>query len=363
METSGTEVVGGERLRVGVGFTPFETRAGLISSLAMLADELGLDRVDVAEGWTHDSVTLLTELALRTSRIGLGTSVISAWGRSPATVALTAAGLQRASGGRFSLGIGASSPPLTEGFHGIAWGRPAPRLRETLTAVRALLAGERLPKPAPGARPLRLGALPEIPVPIMLAALSAPSIRLAGELADGWSPFLWARSRLDEGRALLSEGESRSERATPTQVSVGVPVALGRDEASARRLAAWWLSTYTTRMGPLYPRLLAERFGMATAVDAVIDATGGNGPPELPAVAEQLAHEVTLMGTYDQATEAVRAWFAAGADSVQLVLPPGAGEDELAEIVKVAARIVSAPPPAETVPLAARPASVGAVGD
>jgi alkanesulfonate monooxygenase SsuD/methylene tetrahydromethanopterin reductase-like flavin-dependent oxidoreductase (luciferase family) len=307
--------------------------------MAGLADTLGVAQVDVAEGWTHDSVSLLTELALRTSRIGLGSSVISAWGRSPATIALTAAALQRYSAGRFSLGIGASSPPLTEGLHGIAWDQPATRLRDTVTAVRALLAGERLPNPAPGSRPLRLGALPQTPVPIMLAALSAPSIRLAGELADGWAPFLWARSRIDDARDLLSQGEARSELATPTKVSVGVPVALGPDEASARRLAAWWLSTYLLRMGPLYPRMLADRFGMSAAVDALIDAAGSNGQAELPAAADELAHQVTLMGTYDQAAEAIAAWFAAGADSVHLVLAPGQSEDELTEVVKVASAV------------------------
>src|SRR3954466_11325612 len=79
-----------------------------------------------------------------------------------------AAGLQRASGGRFSLGLGAGSPPLTEGLHGLRWERPVARLRETLTAVRALLAGDRLPHPAAGARPLRLGTIPDAPVPIAL---------------------------------------------------------------------------------------------------------------------------------------------------------------------------------------------------
>jgi alkanesulfonate monooxygenase SsuD/methylene tetrahydromethanopterin reductase-like flavin-dependent oxidoreductase (luciferase family) len=182
--------------------------------------------------------------------------------------------------------------------------------------------------------------LPDVPVPIALAALSTGSIRLAGELADGWAPFLWARSRLQEGRALLQEGESRVEPATPTRVCVAVPVALGPDEASARRLAAWWLSTYVTRMGPLYPRMLRERFGMAAGVDALIEAADRR--PELPAVAEELAREVTLLGTYDRAADAIEAWFAAGADSVQLVLPPGRPEEELAEIVDVAASVVSA---------------------
>ena len=320
---------------IGIGFTPFETRADVIMRLAEQADQLGMARVAVAEGWTHDALILLAELAMRTSRIELGTGVISTWGRTPATMALAAAGLQRCSGGRFSLGIGAGSPPLAEGFHGVPWDQPLVRLRETLTAVRALLRGDRLPNPAAGARPLRAGVVPDVPVPLVLAALAPGSVRLAGELADEWAPFLWARSRIDEGRALLQEGESRAEVPTPTRVSICVPVAIGPDEQSARRLAAWWLATYATRMGPLYPRMLGQRFGMAAGLEAVIDAANGDREPDLPAAAEELAHEVTLMATYDDAAEAIAGWFAAGADSVQLVLPPGRPEAELAEIVRL----------------------------
>ena len=321
---------------LGVGFTPFETRTDVIARVTSHAEDIGLDRVDVAEGWTHDSLILLAELAARTSRIALGTSIISVWGRTPATMALGAAGLQRCSEGRFSLGIGAGSPPLAEGFHGLRWERPLARLRETLVAVRALLAGDRLPQPAPGARALRLGVAPESPVPIFLAALAPGSVRLAGELADGWTPFLWARSRIGDGRALLQDGEQRSDASTPTRASLGVPVALGSDEASARELAAWWLSTYLTRMGPLYPRMLGERFGMRAAVKAMLDAAAGNAPPELPASAEELAQDVTLFGTYDRAGDTIAAWFAAGADDVNLVLPPGRPEEELMEFLDVA---------------------------
>src|SRR4051794_35032340 len=134
--------------RVGIAFTPFETRADLMVRLGAWAEYRGLDRVDVAEGWTHDSTVVLTELALRTLRVEVGSLVLSAWGRTPGTIALAAAGLQRTSSGRFTLGLGASSPPLTEGFHGVTWDRPLTRLRETVTAVRALLDGERLPNPA-----------------------------------------------------------------------------------------------------------------------------------------------------------------------------------------------------------------------
>jgi alkanesulfonate monooxygenase SsuD/methylene tetrahydromethanopterin reductase-like flavin-dependent oxidoreductase (luciferase family) len=214
-------------------------------------------------------------------------------------------------------------------------------MRQTLTAVRKLLAGERLPTPARGARPLRLGVLPDVPVPIVLAALSEGSIRLAGELADGWVPFLWARSRLDDGRAMLEEGEARSG-SPRTHISVGVPVALGPDAAAGRRLAAWWLSTYATRMGPLYPRMLGRRFGMNEGVAAVA-AVARDRRPELPAEAEELAREVTLLGSYDEAGEAIGEWFAAGADSVTLVLPPGRPEAELEDILEVAAALAAPP--------------------
>jgi alkanesulfonate monooxygenase SsuD/methylene tetrahydromethanopterin reductase-like flavin-dependent oxidoreductase (luciferase family) len=305
----------------GIAFTPFETRIDTIVRLARQADALGLDSVQVAEAWSHDATIVLAQLALETERIGLGTGILSVWGRTPASLALAATGLQRLSGGRFSLGLGAGSPPLTEGLHGLRWERPVARLRETLVAVRALLAGERLPHPAADARPLRLGVAPETPVPIALAALADASIRVAGELADEWAPFLWSRSRLAEGRALLGAGSS-------TRVSAAVPVAVGPDLETARRWARWWLSTYVTRMGPIYPRLLA---GFSSPETVAALAAGE--------LSEELAREVTLFGTYDELPDLVRSWYAAGADSVQLVLPV-APEDELAEILDVAAERV-----------------------
>jgi alkanesulfonate monooxygenase SsuD/methylene tetrahydromethanopterin reductase-like flavin-dependent oxidoreductase (luciferase family) len=213
-------------------------------------------------------------------------------------------------------------------------------LRETATCVRELLSGERLPNPINGARPLRLGASVDVPIPIALAALSASSIRLTGEVADEWVPFLWARSRIDEARALLHVGESSTEAPSPTRVCPAIPVALASDEETARELAGWWLSTYATRMGPLYPQMLSERFGVGAQLNAVVEASDGGRRPSLPTTAADLAAEVTLMGTYDEVGDKIAAWSQAGADAVNLTLPPGRPEPELLEIVDAAARHV-----------------------
>lgn len=322
---------------VGAGVTPFQTDGDATIRLAVGAERLGYARFGTAEGWTHDAVVLLAQIAGVTSRIGLATTVLPVWSRTPAAIAMAAASLQRASHGRFALGLGASSPPLVEGLHGLTWQQPASRMRTTLVAVRALLEGARLPLDREQVRPLRLGAPPEQPIPILLAALAPSSVRLAGELADQWLPFLWARSRLPDGRTLLAEGEAAAERSTPTGVSASVPLAIAQDEETARQIAAGWLLAYLTRMGPLYPRMLRDQFGFAREADALLDANAGGGPPRLPAAAERLARDVTVMGTYQEAPDTVRLWLEGGADSIDLLLPLGLPEEQLHEMLEAAA--------------------------
>ena len=321
---------------VGAGVTPFQADAEATIRLAVTAEELGFARFGSAEGWTHDAVVLLAQIAAVTSRIGLATTVLPVWSRSPAALAMAATSLQRASGGRFALGLGASSPPLVEGLHGITWQQPLARMRATLVAVRALLDGDRLPLDRADVRALRLGTPPEARVPILLAALAPSSVRLAGELADEWLPFLWARSRIADGRMLLAEGEAAAERPTATAVAMSVPLAIAEDDEAARQIAAGWLVAYLTRMGPLYPRMLRDQFGFAHEVDALLDANRNGGPPRLPAAAERLARDVTVMGTYDEAPHAVRRWLEAGADTTELVLPLGLPEAQLHEMLEAA---------------------------
>ena len=142
--------------RRGVGLTPMETRRDVIVRTAVLADELGYEIFAVPEGWGLDSTPVLTEIALRTTRIHLASGVLSVWGRTPATLAMTAATLHQVCGGRYLLGLGTSTKALAEGFHDTAFEHPAAKLRDAVTKVRALLAGQPAqPSHVPAARPLR----------------------------------------------------------------------------------------------------------------------------------------------------------------------------------------------------------------
>ena len=306
---------------VGVSLMPLENRRADIMRLATEAERRGYAGFFLPETWAHDVTVLLAEVAVRTGRIALGTGILSVWGRTPGTLAMAAATLHDVSGGRFTLGLGASTAQLVEGLHDVPYRDPFERMRRTIVPVRALLAGERLPLGAAGGRPLRLN-VPPVPVPIHLAGLAPETIRLAGELADGWLPFLYPRSRLPEGRALLAEGAARVSpaRALPAIVP-SLPTVVAADAAEARKGAAWFVSFYLTSMGPFYPRTIS-RLGFAKEVEAVIAANPTRGSAEVPPEAEALLDELTVYGTPEQARDRLAAWQQAGAAMPVLLLPP-----------------------------------------
>jgi alkanesulfonate monooxygenase SsuD/methylene tetrahydromethanopterin reductase-like flavin-dependent oxidoreductase (luciferase family) len=317
---------------VGFAFTPFEDRVEVIVRAALLAEDRGLGSIGVAEAMTLAAPIVLARLAERTERIGLVSGVLSVWGRTPATLALTAAELQRASGGRFVLGLGASTAPITEGFHGQPWQAPLRKLRETLVAVRMLLSGGRLPDVPDGARPLRLGCPPTVPVPIALAAVTAPSIRLAGVLAEQWVPFLLSPAALDAGRELMAGAAADAGRADSATVTASVPLALAPDRDGAARIAARWLVTYATRMGPVYPRMLRAH-GYHHELQSLLDANPDPQDAHLPAAAERLARDVLLYGTYEEAPQLCRAWLE-HADGLTVVAPFGVPAAQISDAIE-----------------------------
>ena len=332
--------------RRAVGITPMETRRDVVLHIATRAEELGYSVFYVAEGWGHDVTTLLAEIAMRTSRIRVASGVLNIWGRSAASIAMLAAGLSNLSDGRFVLGLGAGSRQLAEGLHGVTFRSPVHRLDAVTRDVQALLSGQRLLSPTPaGHAPLRLGVLPQFEVPIHIAALGPKAVRLSGELADAWFPFLLPVSALPGRIQLLTVGAaSRASGRTTPLVCPGVPVAISSDAAVADRLASWWITFYLTKMGTLYSSLLRD-LGFGGAVAAVQAAHAADGLPSsaqvvaavqaahpadgLPSSARVMIDELTLCGNAESAQAKLDRWYGAGADMPVIMLPPNRDVDEL----------------------------------
>jgi alkanesulfonate monooxygenase SsuD/methylene tetrahydromethanopterin reductase-like flavin-dependent oxidoreductase (luciferase family) len=311
--------------RRGVGLTPMETRRDVIVRAAVLADRLGYEIFVVPEAWGLDSTPVLTEIALRTDTIRLASGVLSVWGRTPATLAMTAATLQEVSRGRYVLGLGASTKALAEGFHDVPFKHPAGKLRDTVTRVRALLNGQPAQLQAvPAARPLRLGQPPASEVPIWVAALGDLSTRVAAELGDGWCPAFVARDRLPAWTGQLRQlREAAAPSAQALTVAAGPIAAAGESADTARDLAASCIAWYLGAMGDVYRRSVSGQ-GYETEVKAVLAANPRPSPHHgtVPAEAQSILDQFAVYGTREQVSEQLEPWDQ-GADIVTILLPPG----------------------------------------
>ena len=311
--------------RRGVALTPMETRHDIILRTAQLADELGYAAFAVPEGWGLDATLLLTEAASRTRRITLVSGILSVWGRTPGTLAMTAATLHRLSGGRFVLGLGPSTRALVEGFHDVRFAHPADKLREVTTKVRALLAGERaLLDATPGARPLHLGQPAAPDLPIWLAAMGDRTVRVAAELADGWFPVFVARDQVAErARTLRKDREAAGLRTGPLTVAAGPMTIATDDPALARRISASCVAWYLSAMGDVYARSVTAQ-GYGAAVQAILEANPRPRPDGgvVPAEAQVVLDQFTAYGTPGQVRDQLPEWDGA-VDLAMIGLPPG----------------------------------------
>src|SRR5829696_6873685 len=207
------------RLGLQVGYWGLGLSAEDQLALVREAEELGFDSVWAAEAYGSDAATVLSWLASQTERIRIGSAIFQIPGRTPAMCAMTAATLDNISNGRLILGIGASGPQVAEGWHGQRFPRQIQRTREYIEIVRKALARERL--------------------------------EYAGEVADGFMPFLFKPEEVDDFRQLLEEGAQRDSRSLDESFDIApnVNVAVDDDIDRARDSMRPLIALYVGGMG------------------------------------------------------------------------------------------------------------------
>src|SRR5512138_1251545 len=130
-------------MRIGMGLNYAGGFAETVNELADF-EKAGLDIVFVPEAYSFDAVSQLGFIAARTERLGIASGIMQLYTRTPTLTAMTAAGLDYVSGGRFWLGIGSSGPQVIEGFHGVPFDAPLARTREIVEICRKVWRRETL---------------------------------------------------------------------------------------------------------------------------------------------------------------------------------------------------------------------------
>lgn len=300
------------------------------------AERLGADSVWVPEFWAADALTPLAYLAARTSTIRLATAIVQLGARTPAMLAMSALSLQALSGGRFVLGIGTSGPQVMEGWHGVRFGRPLRRTRETIEIIRLICAGERLaysgevyelPLPGGEGRSIR-SLLPPARIPVYMASLGPENLRLTGELADGWigTSFLPESAGVFTDR--IAEGAAAAGRAL-ADLDLTVPVAVEFTddvEEAARRHARGYAFTFGamgSRTRNFYNDAFARQ-GFGDDVRAVQELwLAGDRAAAADRVPVEIGLRTNLIGTDEMIRGRLRLYRDAGVSTLRVSLPGG----------------------------------------
>jgi F420-dependent oxidoreductase-like protein len=334
----------------GLGVTPADQL-----ELARTAEQLGYDSVWTAEAYGSDAATVLAWLAAGTSRIKLGAGILQIPARSAAMTAMTAATLDNLSGGRFLLGLGTSGPQVSEGFHGVRFGRQLQRTREYVAVVRMALAhqkiefhGETLDLPLPDGpgKALKLTIRPvQQPIPIYLAALGPKNVALAAEIADGWLPIFFSPEHTAEVRAPLIDGAQRAGRSLEGfKICPTVNVLISDDLESARHAMRPALGLYVGGMGSkeqnFYNRLVAS-YGFEREAELVQELyLAGRKSEALMALPDELIDAVSIAGPPPRAKEKIRAFRDAGVDTL-IVSPMALETPERKEQLRLVAELAN----------------------
>jgi F420-dependent oxidoreductase-like protein len=309
-------------------------------------ESAGLDLATVAEVYTFDAVSQLGYLAAVTERVELMSGIFPIYSRTPALTAMTAAGLDFVSSGRFTLGLGASGPQVIEGWHGVPYDAPLQRTREVVEICRQVWRRDRLvhegPKytiPLPAeqgtglGKPLKLINTPvRDRIPVMLAALGPKNVELAAEIAEAWEPIFFMPERAGAvwGNSLAAGKAKRDPALGELQIVVGVAVAIGDDVDPMLEQVRPQLALYIGGMGARGKNFyndLARRYGYEDEARTIQDLYLDGRKDEAAAVVpEELVRAVSLVGPESYVAERVAAFREAGVTT--LVLQPLDGSPE-----------------------------------
>ncbi|MGC2485975.1 MAG: LLM class F420-dependent oxidoreductase [Acidimicrobiales bacterium] len=331
---------------------------GFKAAVAEVAEleKAGLDLVWVAEAYGFDGPSLMGYLAAKTETVEIGSGILPIYTRTPTLIAMTAAGLDVLSDGRFSLGLGASGPQVIEGFHGVPYNNQLGRTREIIEICRdvwkreapVVHQGKNYTLPLPPDRgtglgkPLKIIAHPlRSQIPIWVASLGEKNVALTAEVADGWLPIFFIPERAHDvwGSALGDGASKRSSELGELMISAGGLLAIGDgdDVIALRQLMRPMVALYVGGMGAKgknFYNELATRYGFEQEAELIQDLyLDGKKKEAESAVPEEFLELTTLCGPASYVKERVEAFRAAGVTHLQ-VQPIPVGDQSTTSLIE-----------------------------
>jgi len=286
---------------------------------AKIADDAGIEQLNIAEAWGRDALTLLAVIARETTNIKLGTGIINNFSRSPGAIAQHFATLDELSNGRMVIGLGSSGPQVIEHFHGIKFEKPLTRIKEYTEIINIIMSGEplnydgRIYKLERGFT-LRFNP-PRSHIPIHIASVTPKSVQQTAEIADGWIPIFFPK---EQWEPQLTEFYKHVDNAGRARADIDVRnpggITVTDNPERTRMGTAAGAAFYIARMGDFYYEHFS-RMGYADEANAVRRAwEDGGSTAGAAALPKEIVNSLGVAGSTGECIDYIEEATSAGFD-------------------------------------------------
>jgi 5,10-methylenetetrahydromethanopterin reductase len=267
----------------------------------------------IPESWGREAFVMLGAIGAMTRRLKLGTSIVSMFSRSPATLAMAASTLDNITLNRTIIGIGASTPILAEDWHGIKFIHPLDRMREYVTCFKIISSGETINFDGNFFKLKNIKIMhpsQRREIPVFLGAVNPGMIKLAAEIANGIILYLSPLNELKKTVECIKSLTSRKSKSFEI-CSVFITAISNKYPDLARERAAKTLAFYVA-VGKYYNEFLSSH-GFKSQVEQITTEYQNHGIENISKfVTDPMLDSLTIYGTTEDCIKSLKRFVSCG---------------------------------------------------
>ena len=263
-----------------------------VLSCSRKLNEFKPDTIWIPETWGMENFSMLSMVSKENNFSRIGSSIVNIYSRSPSLIAMSAATVDTISNKRLVLGLGTSTKPLIEDFHGDKFEKPVKRMKEYVEIIRLILTGKTINYSGEIFSLKDFSLLIKPPrniIPIYLAAVNQKMVELAWEIADGVIFYLRPKNEI---KSTITSMKNQKKIDTTLQIITCIHDDSEKANFRAKKTIAFYVS-----VGKIYREFLAQN-GFKNETKNIFEEykkTGLTNNHEF--VPESMVNELCISGT------------------------------------------------------------------
>lgn len=278
-----------------------------VLNCASILSNYNPDTVWIPETWGMENFSMLSAISQRLERAKIGSSIINVYSRSPALVAMGAASVDTISNKRLILGLGTSSIPIVEEFHGYKFEKPLVRMREYVEIIRYIISGKKIDYDGKIFSLKNFTLLikpPRNSIPIYLAAVNQKMVNLTWEIADGVIFYL---RPVQELKNIIKQMQSKKK----IDVTCQLITCMSNDAEKATERAKKTLAFYIS-VGKVYREFLGLN-GFKNEINNIFQEYNKSGLKSVhELVPESMLEQLCIYGDPNECIKKLKRFYQAG---------------------------------------------------